>query len=266
MCRLGVCKGCFYRGIVTGCNDAFIIDESTRRQLIKEDPRSAELIKPWLRGRDIKKWRAEWARQYVLYIPWECPLDKYRAVKNHLLQFKVELSRRPEVEEDRYPWYALGRYAAEYHAEFERPKIVWGNLATKPKFAIEEKPHYISAPANLIPSDDLYLLGLLNSTICSFLISFLAAVRGGSFLEFKPMYVEQVPVFPASNSQKHSMSKLVQSILKDPSNPKVSMIELQIDELLFDVYDLTADERQLIRYRTAQQANDDSNVEVEESE
>ncbi|MDC8447796.1 MAG: Eco57I restriction-modification methylase domain-containing protein [Nitrospira sp.] len=255
-------KGRFYRGILTGFNKAFVIDEATRRQLIKDDPRSAELIKPWLRGRDIKKWSAEWAKQYVLYIPWECPLNKYVAVKNHLLQFKAELSRRPEVEEGRYPWYALGRYAAEYHAEFERRKIVWGNLATRPKFAIEEKPHYISAPANLIPSEDLYLLGLLNSTICSFLVSFLAAVRGGSFLEFKPMYIEQMPVLLPSKSQKSPIVKHVESILTDPSSPKASILESHIDELLFDLYGLTCSERQLICNQVRPQSDgDDTEVE-----
>lgn len=258
-------KDCFYRGIVTGCNEAFVIDEATRRQLIKEDPRSAELIKPWLQGRDIKKWRAEWSKLFVLYVPWECQINDYPPIKEHLQNFKVVLARRPEVREGRYPWYALGRYAAEYHTEFERPKIVWGNLATKPKFAIEEKPHYISAPANLIPSDDLYLLGLLNSTICSFLISFLAAVRGGSFLEFKPMYVEHLPVFLASSSQKNPIVKHVRSILEGPSSQRVSTLELQIDELFFDLYGLTADERQLILYRTVGQPNDDDDVEAEES-
>ena len=256
-------KGKFYYGIKTGLNKAFVIDESTRRQLIKEDPRSDELIKPWLRGRDIKKWRAEWARQYVLYIPWECPLNKYPAVKNHLLRFKAELSRRPEVEEGRYPWYALGRYGAEYHAEFKRRKIVWGNLATRPKFAIEEKPHYISAPANLIPLEDHYLLGLLNSTICSFLVSFLAAVRGGSFLEFKPMYIEQMPVLLPSESQKNPIVKHIQLILTDPSSPKVPTLESHIDELFFDLYGLTYSERQLICNRARQQSDGDD-TEVEE--
>ncbi|MEO6666121.1 MAG: DNA methyltransferase, partial [Nitrospiria bacterium] len=61
-------SGKFYRGILTGFNEAFVIDEATRKRLIKEDSKSKEIIKPWLRGRDIKKWRAEWAGLYVIAI------------------------------------------------------------------------------------------------------------------------------------------------------------------------------------------------------
>jgi len=61
--------GRFYRGILTGLNEAFVIDEATRKRLVSEDPKGEELIKPWLRGRDIKKWKAEWAGLYVISIP-----------------------------------------------------------------------------------------------------------------------------------------------------------------------------------------------------
>ena len=61
-------EGKFYYGIKTGLNEAFVIDEETRVRLIAEDPKSAELIKPWLRGRDICKWKATWAGQYIIAI------------------------------------------------------------------------------------------------------------------------------------------------------------------------------------------------------
>jgi len=119
-------QGKFYRGILTGLNEAFVIDETTRKKLLDEDPKSAELIKPWLRGRDIKKWKAKWTGLYILYIPWHFKLNKFYAVYKYLSQFQEQLENRNESERGRYEWYALQRYAADYYQEFDKPKIIWG--------------------------------------------------------------------------------------------------------------------------------------------
>lgn len=250
-------NGRFYRGILTGLNKAFVIDEVTRKRLIQEDPKSEEIIKPWLQGRDIKKWCAEWAGLYVIAIAssankrwlWSDTKNAekiftqtYPAIYAHLSHYKDPLMERDDQGEF---WWELRSCA--YYAEFEKPKILWGNLATSPKFAMEQKPYYVSAPANLIPSADPYLLGLLNSSICSWLISFLAAVRGGNFLEFKPMYVGQVPVFLATDKQKAPIIKRVEVILKDPAGPDVPRLEKEIDELVFELYGLTAKEIEILK-------------------
>ncbi len=79
-------NGRFYYGIKTGLNEAFVIDDATRAKLIAEDPKSAELIKPWLRGRDIKKWKTEWAGLYLITIASsaneEWPWSKEKSQKN----------------------------------------------------------------------------------------------------------------------------------------------------------------------------------------
>jgi hypothetical protein len=262
-------QGRFYYGIKTGLNNAFLVDGATREKLITEDPKSAELIKPWLRGRDICKWNAEWAGLYVIFIPWHCPLHddpsiagasekaekafkhQYPAVYKHLLKFKDQLSKRNAAETGiRYEWYALQRCAATYHKEFERPKIIWGNMATSPKFAFDNDGFYISAPANLLPASDTYLVGLLNSSICKWLIAFLAAVRGGNFLEFKPMYVEQIPVFPATNKQKVPIIERVEKILTDPDGSDIPLLEREIDQLVYELYGLTEEEIKIVEEAT----------------
>lgn len=258
-------EGRIYRGIITGLNEAFVIDEETRQRLIAEDPKSKELIKTWLRGRDIKKWKAKWAGLYVIFIPWHFPLHEdmsiqgasnkadrsfqqhYPAVYNHLLKFKDQLSKRNATETGiRYEWYALQRCAATYYKEFEGPKIVWGNMATAPKFAFDKDSFYISAPANLLPASDTYLVGLLNSSICKWLIAFLAAVRGGNFLEFKPMYVEQIPVFPATNKEKAPIIECVEKILATPDGAEVPRLEVEIDKLVYALYGLTKEEIKIV--------------------
>jgi hypothetical protein len=175
-------KGKFYYGIKTGLNEAFVIDESTRRQLIKEGPKSTELIKPWLRGRDIKKWRAEYVKLYVIAIassankdwPWsDLKSDEkavkvfeksYTAIAQHLSTYEKKLRERDDQGEF---WWELRSCA--YYAEFEQPKIVYPDLSTKPRFAIDNDRLYPDCTAFLIPSDDLFILGLLNSKVTQYL-------------------------------------------------------------------------------------------------
>jgi hypothetical protein len=247
--------GKFYYGIKTGLNEAFVIDAATRERLIAEDPKSAELIKPWLRGRDIKKWKAEWAGLYVINIassanrewPWSNekseakarPLFEktYPAIHRHLSQWVSPLKKRDD--QGKF-WWELRSCA--YYEEFERPKITWGNLATEPKFALDSSPSYVSAPANIIPYDDLSLLAILNSPICKWFIGLQAAIRSGGFLEFKPMYVEKLPIFPATPFQKAPIIERVQTILSNPDSPDVPRLEAEIDQLVYCLYGLTEKE------------------------
>jgi len=242
-------KGKFYYGIKTGLNEAFVIDEVTRQQLIAEDPKSADLIKPWLRGRDIRKWKAEWAGLYLLYVPWHFDLKRFPVVLNHLAQYRDQLENRNESERGRYEWYALQRYAADYYQEFEKPKIIWGNLATEPKFAFDSSANYVSAPANIIPTSDLYLLAVLNSPLCKWWISHRAAVRSGGFLEYKPMYVGEIPVYKATDVQKAPIIERIRAILADPDSPADPRLESEINTLIYNLYDLTKEEIAIVDQR-----------------
>lgn len=242
-------QGRIYRGILTGLNEAFVIDEATQEKLIAEDPKSAELIKPWLRGRDIKKWKAEWDKLYVLYIPWHFDIKKYPAVVNHLRQFKDKLENRNESERDRYEWYALQRYAADYYEAFSKPKITWGNLATEPKFAFDTSNSYIGAPANIIPTNDLCLLAILNSPISKWWISLQAATRSGGFLEYKPMYVGDIPIPIVADEKKKIIIDYIEKILSDPDSPNVSKLEAEIDQVVYKLYDLTPEEIAIVESR-----------------
>ncbi|HBL53563.1 MAG TPA: hypothetical protein DDZ34_05960, partial [Syntrophaceae bacterium] len=208
-------QGRFYYGIKTGLNEAFVIDEDTRKKLIAEDPKSAELIRPWLRGRDIKKWTAEWAGLYLITIPssankeWPWSKEKseakaslvfaktYPAIHHHLLQYEDKLRKRDDQGQF---WWELRSCA--YYDDFDCPKITWGNLATEPKFAFDDSGSYVSAPANIIPTNDLCLLAILNSPISKWWISLQAAVRSGGFLEYKPMYVGEIPIPEVTAAQK----------------------------------------------------------------
>jgi hypothetical protein len=144
-------------GLKTGYNDAFFIDGKTREKLISEDAKSAEIIKPLLRGRDIDAWRTEKEDQYILFVPWHFPLHlnpnivgcskeaeiefekEYPAVYKHLLSYKEKLSARNKAETGvRYEWYALQRWAADYYKEFAKPKIMYPNMTSVFPFTYDE--------------------------------------------------------------------------------------------------------------------------------
>ena len=94
------------RGVLTGYNEAFIIDDATRNALIAEDPRSDEIIKPVLRGRDIRRWRAQWAGKWLIATLPSLQLDieNYPAVKKHLLSYGVKRPTRTESESFLAKW------------------------------------------------------------------------------------------------------------------------------------------------------------------
>jgi hypothetical protein len=100
-----------YRGVVTGFNEAFLIDTVEREQLVREDPRSAEIIKPYLRGYDIKRWSPEWNGLWMIFARRGIDIGTYPAVKRHLERFRGRLEPRPkEWSGDRWPGRKPGLY------------------------------------------------------------------------------------------------------------------------------------------------------------
>jgi hypothetical protein len=190
-----------------------VVDRATRDRLIAELESSAEVLKPFLRGRDIKRWRVEPQDLWLLFIPWHFPLHNdrtivgpsveaeqafrkgYPAIYNHLLQFKTELSARNAAETGiRYEWYALQRWGAEYWQEFEQPKIVIPAIERTVSYAPDLQGHYSNDKTTICVSDQInYLLALLNSSPLWWFIRSIAATKQGGFYEFKPMYVGQIP-------------------------------------------------------------------------
>jgi hypothetical protein len=147
-----------YYGIKTGYNEAFVIDRATRDRLIAEDPKSAEIIKPFLRGRDIKRWRVNFAEQYLIFTRRGIDIDQYPAIKRHLLQYKDRLLQKAGIN----PWYEL--QAASIQTKiFESSKIVYQRFQVKPAFAIDSAGYYTNDATWVICKEDYFLLGVLNS-------------------------------------------------------------------------------------------------------
>lgn len=180
--------GRFYRGILTGFNDAFVIDGATKHRLIAEDPKSAEVIKPFLNGREMLRWRCDFSDQWLLYIPWHFPLNQdstvsgasakaekalmtqYPAIYAHLSNFKDQLLCRNQDETGiRYEWYALQRWGAEYWPEFEQRKLVFNETSKNLHAFIDDNKLYINKTGFMIIHDEIdYLLGVMNSSVLDY--------------------------------------------------------------------------------------------------
>ncbi|HEY9811142.1 MAG TPA: DNA methyltransferase [Halomicronema sp.] len=154
-----------YRGIVTGFNEAFCIDEATKNSLVKADPKCAEIIKPFLRGQDIKRWHLEVQNVWMIYVKWDCKIENYFSVLSWLETHKKDLEKRPEVVKGRFPWYALSRYASDYWQMFEQPKIIYQVIQTLPQYALDKSGAYGNDKTFILPTTDLCLLGWLNSPL-----------------------------------------------------------------------------------------------------
>ena len=258
-----------HRGIVTGYNTAFIIDDMTRQALVVEDPNSAEIIKPILLGRDIQRYQASGADLWLIYIPWHFPLhldssikgssveaedlfrEQYPAIYQYLLLHKSGLSSRNKSETGiRYEWYALQRWGANYYEEFAQEKIVWGNLANQAKFSYAPQNMFVSAPTTMLTPFSHYLLAVLNSKLVDWYFRLIGVERAGGYYEYKPMFIERLPI-PKISADKHDLiATIVDYIIylkKQPSTDgknlahardyiMVKYFEQIIDGLVYELY------------------------------
>jgi hypothetical protein len=245
----------FYRGVLTGLNEAFVIDEETKYHLIAEDPKSAEIIKPWLRGRDIRKWQAQWANLYIIAIassgnkewPWSKeevettarPIfeQTYPAVHRHLVQWETGLKKRDD--KGRF-WWELR--ACAYWEELEKQKIVYQEIATFQSFCYAEEGLICNNKCFLIPEKNDFFLALLNSKLFWWYLGNLTSGLVGGARAMQMPYMNQLPIPPATDAQQTPIIERVQKILAAPNSPDVPQLEAEIDRLVYDLYDLTDEE------------------------
>jgi type I restriction-modification system DNA methylase subunit len=231
-----------YVGIKTGLNRAFWIDNSTRARLIAEDPKSGEVIKAQLVGKDIKKWNVQDADRWIIFTRRGTRIDDYPAVKEYLAQWRALLTPKINGDEElgrkpgRYKWYEIQDEVA-YYREFEKPKIVFPDIAKEPRFAFDPHGFYVDMTAFVIPVDDLYLLGTLNSSsVTSYFLEIGAQVRGG-YLRFKRQYVEDIPIPNAPTPDRTAIADLVQHCL-DLKGVGCEEYEREINERVARLYGL----------------------------
>jgi adenine-specific DNA-methyltransferase len=216
-------QGRFYYGIKTGLNKAFVVDRTTRDRLIAEHPSSAEVLKPFLRGRDVKRWRYEYQDLWLVFVPWHFPLHenpaiigvstkaelefakRYPAIYEHLRQYKPQLEARNRAETGvRYEWYALQRWGAEYWREFEQPKVITGRFMNSPTFAFDDLGTLHGNANSFIAGASPFLTGLLNSNVAWWVLCQICTDLQNGYLQAHNENLAELPI-PAPRLVEHRL-------------------------------------------------------------
>ena len=261
-----------YYGIKTGLNEAFIIDSAKREEILRnckdeeERKKTEEIIKPILRGRDIKRYYYEWAGLWVIgtFPALRLDINDYPALRKYFLDnFDI---RQLEQTGKKYSefgfsarkktgnkWFETQDQIAYYY-EFEKEKVVWGNISYDSQFAIADHSVVINAPANFLVSDHesiKYLCGAMNSRVFDMEFKRIGIFLGNAY-EWKKQYVEKVRIPPVTQDNLetvHQIESLVGKIISiKKQNPQedTSAYEREIDQLVYKLYELTDEEIEII--------------------
>ena len=264
-----------YYGIKTGLNAAFVISPEIRDQLIAEDPKSAELIKPFALGKDVKRYQPLPQNQYIIMIPkgwtrirvdnpgaaWNWLKNNYSAIAEHLAPYAEKAKKR--CDQGEY-WWELR--TCDYYDEFEKPKIIIPAIVKSASYAFDTERNYSNDKTTIIPTGDKYLHGIMSSKAVDYFMHSIASTKQGGYFEYKPMYITQLPIRtinfddPTDMVRHDRMVTLVDQMLElnkklaDSKMPQatemlkrqIEATDRQIDTLVYELYDLTDEEINIV--------------------
>ena len=246
-----------YRGILTGCNEAFIIDKTKRDELIAKDKKSVEIIRPILRGRDIKRYGYEFAEQYIIatFPSRRIEIENYPAVRDYLLKYgkkKLEQSGKPGARKKTpHKWYET-QDTINYWDDFSKQKIIWGEISDKPKFALDfDGIYFPEATTFILTGENIeYLFTILNSTISEWFFSSLGTTTGVGTIRWKKFTIEQLLVIPPNQK----VIKLINDLIINFKNNQISNIIFEKETNLI-INHLYALDKQEVNYIEKQLKN-----------
>ena len=246
-----------HQGISTGCDEAFLINESKRQELIHEDPQSSILIKSQLRPGH--KWEGisvplicvsnskdklwAWSTSESESEADRIFAENYPAIRKHLKGYGNLLYNKPKYKAKFYwEWPS-----SKLYSDLKQPKIVYPYNGNSMPACYDNSGALVLSPAFFIPTADLSLLAILNSKLFDWYTRVKYKEKINSSIEFKQDRIGGFPVAMEGEDQKSEISLLVERILEAPNSPKVSDIESEIDEWIYDLYDLTTTEIEIIK-------------------
>jgi type II restriction/modification system DNA methylase subunit YeeA len=252
-------NGKLFYGIKTGFNEAFVIDTSTKEQLVAEDPKSEEIIKPFLAGRDIKRYQTPVVEKYLIILKngdtqklfgkleeepaWSRINETYPAISKHLLQHREKCKKRSD--KGQY-WWELR--ACDYYKEIEKKKIVWPETSLDNQFCYVNEGLYLNKTSFFIPVTDHFLIGLLNSKITKFYLDAIVPKMRGGYFSLSKAYVETIRIISEEKIAK-IITELVEQILSIKSRTPAAdttVLEAEIDLMVYKLYQLSWDEVKLV--------------------
>jgi adenine-specific DNA-methyltransferase len=269
-----------YRGVLTGYNDAFIIDTETKNSILanckteEERKRTEDIVKPVLRGKDIDKYRYKWAWLWIIVIPagWtnkhrgrknpeEFFKESFSSLYNHFMSFSNIRSKGKGLfdrDDQGDYWWELRH--CDYYSEFEKEKIVWQRVTKQFSFCLVPAGLYIlDSMAFLVGENLKYVLGVLNSRLIDFYVKTYVHLYGDTGFLLSNQYVERIPIPPITKENQSIADQIIQKveeILALTQSPdydtntekqkKVNQIQKEIDQLVYQLYNLTEEEIKII--------------------
>lgn len=228
--------GKIFYGIKTGCNEAFVIDKETKEKLIKDDANIVEIIKPFLAGRDIKRYLHPKSDKYLIFAKRGIEIKNYPTVFNHLEKFKNKLEKRAGGAK----WYELQASPGDSE-KFEETKIMYPDISKNLNFILDINKHYSVNTVYNIGSDSKGLLGYLNSKLFLFYFQTISnSIRGG-YLRFFTDYMKNCPIPNDLNKLEVIVNQILELKKQNPQADTTDL-EAQIDQLVYALYGLTKDE------------------------
>ncbi len=219
---------CFYLGVKTGLNEAFIIDQVTRDRILQISPNASGVIKRSVRGEDLRPWYQENEGRYMIVLPagwtraqlgdkqteadaWRWLNDSYPGVAQHLNPFVEAARKRQDVGDY---WWELR--ACDYYGAFDKPKVFWPDIAKLPRFSWDESGTYMNNTGYLASTEDPAILGILQSRVTWFTISQIAQplrLRAGLW-QFRlfPQFLGRLPIPDAPAADRDAIGGLAMQI------------------------------------------------------
>lgn len=229
-------------GIKTGFNEAFIIDGKKRQELIEQDPKSDEIIRPILRGRDIKRYSYDFADLWLINThngirsKGVKPIDinDYPAVKQHLDNYYPQLERRQDKGDTPY-----NLRNCAYIEDFYKQKIVYSNMCSEQSFVLEKEKYVTNQKCFILVGSSLeFLVTFFNSKLFKFAFWDNFPKLGDKGRELSKIFMEKIPIL---KPDKFIENRISEFLLKDNYT--------EIDKLIYSIYDLTEEEIKFIENR-----------------
>ena len=253
-----------YRGVLTGYNDAFIITSETREEILSncaddsERERTAEIIRPILRGRDIKRYGYEWADQYIIatFPSRQYNIDDYPTLKEFLLSFGIERLEQTGKEyiidgekvkarkKTNNKWFET-QDSISYWDEFSKPKIIYPNMTKFLPFVYDTSGLVTNQKCFIITGIRLaFLTAFLNSSLFKFCFADKFPELQGKTRELSKIFMDEIPVMEVGDDDEARFVMLVEATQRNISKEKL----WEIDNAIFDLYQLTKEEREYVGF------------------
>jgi hypothetical protein len=249
-----------YRGITTGYNDAFEIDETERLALIGEDQSSSELIKPLLKGKDLSRWTTPTATRWIIFARRGTRLTDYPAIERHLSRFRDRLEPKPKGwtrawsgrKPGSYEWFEIQDNVA-YWPIFEKKKIVSNKVTDKPNFSIDASKSYLANTAYCFEArESEFIAGILNSSTLHYVAKRVFADKEGGFYEVQPAALLDLPIPSCRDEDKGLFVAVVNALVAGADRPRLEALTNAFVYELFFAGELHA--RDLYPFATAREA------------